>query len=154
MHDAIDVSFFIINYCETELKKPITNGKLQRILYYIQGLSLVLLDKPMFINEIVAWSYGPVVPDSYYWFTSFLSNPLTLDCCESKIINSNDLDKFNKDEESLIKQVVNQLIDIDFFVLSEKTRNEYPWQLNYIKGENMEILKWDLKKYFSSICEK
>ena len=43
----------------------ITPLKLQKLLYYIQGLSSVIYEKPAFDNKIVCWSYGPVINDVY-----------------------------------------------------------------------------------------
>lgn len=153
MHDVIDISYFIIGYCEKTLKKPITNSRLQRILYYIQGLSLMLLEESMFPNQMEAWRYGVVVPDSYYWFSSALSEPLTLDYYRYTVEHLDYLEDFNNDEKELIQQVTSQLIDIDIDILNKKVRNEYPWKVNHLEGYNMEIPECDLKKYFDSIIE-
>ncbi|MDR1469599.1 MAG: DUF4065 domain-containing protein [Spirochaetaceae bacterium] len=45
---------------------PVDNLKLQKLLYYSQGVHLVLHGKsPLFPEDIEAWDYGPVVPDVY-----------------------------------------------------------------------------------------
>jgi len=43
----------------------ISNLKLQKLLYYAQGIHLALYGKPLFNDPIEAWQYGPVV-DSVY----------------------------------------------------------------------------------------
>ncbi|MDR1231923.1 MAG: DUF4065 domain-containing protein [Spirochaetaceae bacterium] len=45
---------------------PVDNLKLQKLLYYSQGIHLVLHEKtPLFPESIEAWDYGPVVPEVY-----------------------------------------------------------------------------------------
>ena len=38
MANVYDIAKYIINFTITELEKPISNLKLQKILYYVQGL--------------------------------------------------------------------------------------------------------------------
>ena len=45
-----------------EKANPISNLKLQKLLYYAQAWHLVLLDDALFDDEIEAWVHGPVVP--------------------------------------------------------------------------------------------
>lgn len=41
--------------------EELTQMKVMKLLYYIQGTSLVYLGSRMFDNDIVAWKYGPAV---------------------------------------------------------------------------------------------
>ena len=43
----------------------ITNLKLQKLLYFVQALCLMVFDKPAFSEKILAWEYGPVVKEVY-----------------------------------------------------------------------------------------
>jgi uncharacterized phage-associated protein len=46
---------------------PVDNLKLQKLLYYSQGIHLVLHGKArLFPEDIEAWDYGPVVPEVYH----------------------------------------------------------------------------------------
>ena len=57
---AGDVAKYIIK------SLPVDNLKLQKLLYYSQGVHLVLNDRvPLFMEPIEAWDYGPVVPPVY-----------------------------------------------------------------------------------------
>ena len=40
----------------------VSNLKLQKLLYYVQGFHLAVFGEPLFEEEIEAWMYGPVVP--------------------------------------------------------------------------------------------
>ena len=53
----------------------VTNLKLQKTLYYVQGYYLYRFGKPLFDDEIVNWAYGPVVPEAYFEFCSYGANP-------------------------------------------------------------------------------
>ena len=44
----------------------ITNLKLQKILYFVEAYFLSTLDRSLFLEEIHAWKFGPVIPDVYH----------------------------------------------------------------------------------------
>jgi uncharacterized phage-associated protein len=48
-----------------EESDPLTNLRLQKLLYYAQAWSLVLRETELFPEEIRAWRYGPVVEEVY-----------------------------------------------------------------------------------------
>lgn len=48
-----------------EVYEGITHLKLQKLLYYAQGIHLALYNEPLFIEHIVAWQHGPVVEEVY-----------------------------------------------------------------------------------------
>jgi len=57
---ANDVARFILNKLGT-----MTTWKLQKLLYYCQAWSLVWDEKPLFYEDIEAWSNGPVIRSIY-----------------------------------------------------------------------------------------
>ncbi len=44
---------------------PLTNLRLQKLLYYAQAWSLIIRESELFPEEIEAWRWGPVVPAVY-----------------------------------------------------------------------------------------
>ncbi len=76
MERALVLSKYIVNKCIND-QHPISNLQLQKILYYIQKDSLQRNDMIAFPDEIQAWRFGPVVPNSYYYFCGFAALPLT-----------------------------------------------------------------------------
>jgi uncharacterized phage-associated protein len=56
----------------------ITHLKLQKMLYFAQAAHLALHGKPLFDDEIEAWSLGPVVPAVYNVYRSFHDGNLAL----------------------------------------------------------------------------
>ena len=49
----------------------LSNLKLQKLVYYAQGLHIACYGHPLFKEKIKAWRYGPVVPDLYHAYKRF-----------------------------------------------------------------------------------
>ena len=64
MFDAVTIARYIVDYC-TKNNTPITNLKLQKLLYYVWIDYYKATNKPLFSNYICAWPLGPVVVDAY-----------------------------------------------------------------------------------------
>lgn len=75
MYTATAVAKYVINRCNVR-NSPITNLKLQKILYYIQGYFFKHLGEAAFDDNIESWRYGPVVPSVYYEYCSYVSNEI------------------------------------------------------------------------------
>lgn len=65
MEKAENIAKWFLCAVDRESGDSITHLKLQKLLYYAQAWSLVLLGEPMFEDEIQAWTHGPVVPNVY-----------------------------------------------------------------------------------------
>lgn len=55
---------------------PISNLKLQKLLYYAQAWRLALADEPLFSERLEAWVHGPVVPPVYGDFKAWSWQPI------------------------------------------------------------------------------
>jgi len=75
MTPTLTVAKYIVQNCDG----PVSNLKLQKLLYYVQGWSLGIWREPVFPNEIQAWIHGPVVPVAFHEFRRFSWNPIVLD---------------------------------------------------------------------------
>ena len=65
---AEDIANYLLfkAYDEAERKREhLSNLKLQKLLYYAQGIHLVMHNSPLFPDAIVARQYGPVIPRLY-----------------------------------------------------------------------------------------
>ena len=82
---------------EYEIYEPITHLKLQKLVYYAHGIYLVINNKELFKEKILAWEHGPVVSEVYDEFKKFGKNPLVIDVhnedvsCIDKISRSSDI---------------------------------------------------------------
>ena len=61
-YSALDIAKWFVNSTDREAGDDITHLKVQKLLYYAQGWSLVQFDKPLFNEAMQAWVHGPVVP--------------------------------------------------------------------------------------------
>ena len=52
-------------------QSPISNLKLQKLLYYSQAWFLAIYKQPLFEEEIEAWVHGPVVPRVFQCYRGF-----------------------------------------------------------------------------------
>ena len=74
-YDARRVANFFLD------KRPLTQMKLHKLLFYAHGWHLGFKDKPLLDEVLEAWTYGPVVPSIYAEFRSFGSSPIDVPAC-------------------------------------------------------------------------
>lgn len=133
--NAIYLSNYVISLFEQQ-KSPVTNLKLQKVLYYIQGYFYRHFGKAAFSDEIYNWQYGPVVPVVYYEYNDNGATPLKsrmfFDDCEIADC-----------EKTLIKSVVEKCAAISTSRLVSMTHSEIPWRTagsgNIISKNSIEI---------------
>lgn len=134
----------------------VTPLALQKMLYFIQGIYLVLFGVELFNEDCEAWAHGPVFRDVYDVFKNFKYNPID-DTRFSMFQN-----RFSELSDN-VKQVINLVVD-SFGMYSGKTleritHGEAPWKdarSNCLPGEPSDevITKEAIKQYFSEVAEK
>ena len=120
MADVYDVAAYLLSKADIKEGDGMTHLKLQKLLYYCQGFSIVLLKKPLFTNKIEAWPHGPVVVDVYHKLKTY----------EDGIIVSfdfGDISSLADDEKSLIDDVYEVYGGYSASRLRNLTHNEKPW---------------------------
>lgn len=70
-----DVADYIIRWAQ-DRGEPITNLKLQKLVYYAQAWYLAIHKKPLFDGPFQAWVHGPVHPDLYRRFRGLRWSPI------------------------------------------------------------------------------
>lgn len=70
MYTTKQIAQYIITKC-TECEKPVSNLKLQKMLYFIWIDYYKETGKHLFEDDICAWQFGPVCPDVYYEYCSY-----------------------------------------------------------------------------------
>ena len=68
MLTCMEVANYLLSKTDEEAGDVISNLKLQKLVYYVQGFSLAMNNRPMFEEDIYAWQHGPVVPSLYHNF--------------------------------------------------------------------------------------
>ena len=129
-YNVIDISSYIIEY-SNEIGSPVSNLKLQKLLYYSQAAMLVELGQKCFDSKIMAWEFGPVVVEAYQHYKEYGRDviPNQEDC---KVVDS-------------YSQIRNP------FELVRKTHEEDPWKNTDL---NQEIECDEIRKYYEKQPEK
>jgi len=86
-------NFFIRKSLKEE--KPITQIKLQKLIFFAHGYYLALKERPLVGEKIEAWQYGPVIPSVYHKFKKWGNKNIRevfLDYKDSSIINQEDIE--------------------------------------------------------------
>ena len=132
---AFEIAKYIITYCSKQ-NKPISNLKLQKILYYLWIDYYKEKKIQLFDDEICAWQFGPVVPNVYYEFCSFAG---------SAIVRQYDVEIDPKDQ-TLINRILDEYIDITASELVSKThKKDGPWDRIYRDGVGFrDVIPFDL----------
>lgn len=117
---------------------PITNLKLQKTLYYLQGYSLRALNDPAFNEAIRHWQYGPVVPTVYFAYSANGAEPL---CVNDTI----DVPALTKAESRLYDKVIDKCLSMSARDLVSKTHQEDPWKQT---KDRDTIPQEEIRKFF------
>ncbi|MEE1379662.1 MAG: DUF4065 domain-containing protein [Clostridia bacterium] len=112
-----------------EVYEGITHLKLQKLLYYAQGISLGMFDKPIFSENIEAWPHGPVVKEVYSVYNTFGRNNIDIE--------------MDKEKEEIIKKIeddreVSEALNLAYDNFAIYTA----WQLRQMTHE--DNTPWDI----------
>ncbi|MGG8496224.1 Panacea domain-containing protein [Tenacibaculum sp. TC6] len=130
----------------------LTNMKLVKLMYIAQGLSLSLLERPLFDNDhIEAWKFGPVIPSVYHEFKHFKSEPITSNSVmldsEWKFLSEPSLtDEEDKKVVLLTWQLYKDVSAKDLVDLTHMPGT--PWSLTYSPDQNRVINNELIKRYY------
>lgn len=68
---ALQVGKWMINRVDREAGDSITHLKLQKVIYYAQAWHLANFNDPLFVEDIQAWTHGPVAPSVWKAFREY-----------------------------------------------------------------------------------
>ena len=120
MITAMDVARYFLAQCDPEAGDNLSNLKLQKLLYYAQGIYLALKGEPLFNDPIEAWQHGPVVPSVYHSFKRFGSNAVELD-------DDVDFNIFDEETQEILNEVFEVYGQFSAWKLRNLTHDEPPW---------------------------
>lgn len=118
---ALEIAEYFVRKFE-ELESSITQLKLQKLIYYAQGIGfgrygIKLIDEPL-----LAWKHGPVVRSVYDKYRDSGKSPLS-SAPEMKIENI----ESNEMVINILEETIALYGIYDAWVLRTKTHNESPW---------------------------
>lgn len=133
--------------------EDITPLALQKILYYIEGFSLALLEQDLFSIKCEAWVHGPVYREIYERFRDYHYHTIEKNEFQEYVLLKN----FNEKETELIDEVIRCFSCYSGKILEEMTHETIPWIKARNHGKELKILNQpietrEIKKYFKEIC--
>nr|DAQ03942.1 MAG TPA: hypothetical protein [Caudoviricetes sp.] len=133
-HEAINDDY--------EVYEGITHLKLQKLLYYAQGIYLAMHNKPLFNENIVAWQHGPVIEEVYAVYKENGRNIINIE--------------MDKEKEELLKRIENDKETCEALNLTYDNFAIYTaWQLRQMTHEDGS--PWDIterKNGLNSVIRK
>ena len=149
MVKSIDVAKYIINFFH-ECEDLITNLKLQKLLYYVQGWHLGLHGEPIFSDDFEAWVHGPVQPEIYRQYQHYRWNPISED------VKNPELDHLLVKH---INEVLKEYATETAYSLERMTHLEDPWiiargSIPHFEASTAQITKESMKNFFARIANE
>ena len=129
---------------------PMTNLKLQKLLYYAQGWHLALYGRPLFRDALRAWPRGPVVHGVWKTYSNYKWKPI------ARRVSKPDLPV---EAQKHLDEVFDVFGQYTAYSLEKMTHNESPWK-NARKGLRPKqsstnvISTSDMRKYFSQLADE
>ena len=145
MNAALDVACYIIEksrYTKTHLQ-------VQKLVYISHGFMLAIHDRPLFFDDVEAWSHGPAIPSIYWAFERWGS-----DVIGNTTPPPPPPKQFDDEERKVIDSVYENYDKFSGYRLSDIARNtggelDTPWAQCYeYGGENTVIDNGLIKQYY------
>ena len=132
-----------------EAGDSLTHLKLQKLVYYAQAWSLVVFNRPLFDEEIEAWTHGPVVPSLFHKFKGFGWD--ALEPVEECV-------KLDDASEGLLQEILELYGQRSAKYLERLTHLEDPWKMargniSIEQKSNAIITKQSMTTYYKSKLE-
>lgn len=138
---ARDVAEYFLAQINEDSGDTISNLKLQKLIYYAQGLHLAIHDKRLFPEPIIAWDHGPVVRSVYNLYREYgggaIEKPTGV--CFSK---------FCKSQRETMDEVYKVFGQFSAWKLRNMTHVEAPWRDT---PRDKVIKRARMRKYFKTL---
>ena len=137
LQNPFAVANFIIDFAMGK-GNPVTNLKLQKIMFFLQAYCLSKYEAPLIDGNFSKWRYGPVEEDVYRKFKNNGATPITYEYKEAIIKDGiicvypirMDDNVLNSGIANEFEKIVEKLIDIEPWKLVEITHSHFSWR-NY-----------------------
>lgn len=141
-YTAVDIAFVLLKSAKGR-GLSFSNLQLQKLAYICHGISLSRLERPLFIEDVYAWQYGPVVPSIYFRFRDFGADPVT------ETVEEVELDA---DSLHIVQSVVEKFGQLSPWQLVKLTHREgSPWQRVWSEKERSVIPDEVIKAHYDEI---
>ena len=136
-----------VNDCY-EVYEDLTHLKLQKLLYFAQGINLSRNNEPLFSEDIEAREHGPVVKKVFEKLKGKKREELELSDAPSGVDSVRKIESDSKVREILIMTYDNFAIYTAWQLRNMTHEVGTPWYQTYVPGKNKKISLNLIKKYF------
>jgi uncharacterized phage-associated protein len=140
---AHEIARYFVSLVDEEAGDSITNLKLQKLLYYAQGVNLALNDEVMFPDPIEAWTHGPVVPNVYRAYKEHRGEPIPVERVN--------LEKYPEELRGLLDEVNDVFGQFSAAKLRAMTHSEPPWRDT---APGLVISPQSMRAYFKTVVTR
>lgn len=141
MFSAHDIAIAVINWCSC-YGVDITNLKLQKLLYFLQGEYVRETNSRLIKDDFYAWQLGPVVPSVYSEYAIYSSSTIPAIKDADNII-------VTEDQAMIIDRILKKYARISTWNLVELSHKQDPWKYNFqIFGDKAIIPFESIERYF------
>jgi uncharacterized phage-associated protein len=142
---ALETARYIIRFAH-EHGDPVSNLKLQKLLYYAQAWHLAINDEPLFQERLEAWVHGPVVPPVYGTFKKWTWQTIPLEVTVPEL---------SKGQREHLDEVMDVYGSLTALYLEKLTHQEDPWRkaragLPPDASSNATISHEDMRTYYKA----
>ncbi len=138
---ALDIARKILARVDVEHGDTISNLKLQKLLYYVQGFHLAYFGEALFSEDIVAWTYGPVVPVVYDMYKKYRKRDINTAGISDDLV-------LEPQEAALFDKVYLEYSRYSAVALMQMTHSSGPWS-KHAFGEVLP--KNEIRDYFMTL---
>ncbi len=158
---ALDVANYLICLSQ-KIGEPLTNMKLQKLLYYCYAWFLVDREnkETLFDEAIKAWQYGPVVRSVYSVYAKKGADNISfpLDSSGKKLEISDEEIRLNNllngNTRELIMEVFSEYGNSSAIDLMKLSHFEQPWNSAYKDGEKESINRDTIYSFYKNQKEQ
>jgi len=143
IYSALDVANYFLFKAERD-EELLSNLKLQKLIYYAQGIHLAYCGRPIFKDIIKAWAYGPVVPALYKAYKQYGAGGIPVD----ESFNPKSIDKNMRE---FLDEIYKAFGQFSAGRLSDFTHTDQCWKDAHPNGIiSHKSMQESLKKYLKS----
>ena len=132
---ASDVAKYLLAK-SSDVGDPITNKKLQKLLYYVKAWGLVYFTDGVIEDDFVAWIHGPVCVSVYHEYKEFGCQFITIDFdgvsaseyVKNFKIRCKETSEYEWEKTEMIDAVFNKYGVLNSLQLELLTHAELPWK--------------------------
>jgi len=133
---------------EYEIYEGLTHLKLQKLLYYAQGVTLSMLGTPLFDDAIEAWTHGPVIKKVFKILGHKGREEIVLEEAPSDVSIIRTIESDGQIRDILNIVYDNFAIYTAWQLRNMTHKNGTPWYITYVPGKNKTIPNSLIKSYF------